>query len=267
MLHRIVEAQKRNDAERCVSCNNTLLLNNPKSSRSSKPGHVRLGYMGHLTLISEDVIGALEHYPPDLRLLLAKHAPQPDWDDYVSGRYHETKVRDTSLLGGGKPVIAPGTQRPVTKWKVDEAEITPSANVPSVQSTNGFEATPVSNDISATTLQGEFRRTSRLSREPSADFGAAPFEHEEATEDSGRPQVRLAYASGYCNLKADYICSLLLILPARCHFTLPRMTARMTKMKMVDGSLIRVLVGSDNLQYQREIISQVGDLLIRDHSM
>ena len=53
--------------------------------------------MGHLTLISEDVIGALEHLPPDLRLQIGQYAPQPEWDDYVTGRYKETKKKDVAM--------------------------------------------------------------------------------------------------------------------------------------------------------------------------
>lgn len=105
LMHRIIEGSKRNDLE------------------STKPKGVRLGYMGHLTLISEDVIGALEHFPPDLRLLAAQYAPQPEWDEYVTGRYKETKKKDTSLLGGGKPVVAPGMRSgPGSQWRVDEAD-------------------------------------------------------------------------------------------------------------------------------------------------
>lgn len=149
--------------------------------------------MGHLTLISEDVIGALEHYPPDLRLLLAKYAPQPDWDDYVSGRYHETKEKDTILLGGGKPIIAPGAVRSTAKWKVDEAEITPASPGGAAPGTNGFESTSTSSDLSSTAMRGEFRRTGRLTRESSADFGIAAPEHDEDDEDAtGPPQVCLA---------------------------------------------------------------------------
>ena len=64
--------------------------------------------MGHLTLISEDVISAFSHYPLELKEQLSQYAPQPEWDQYVSGRFQETKERDTSQLGGGKPVVLPG---------------------------------------------------------------------------------------------------------------------------------------------------------------
>lgn len=104
IMHRIVEGQQRNDIE------------------SSKPEGVRLGYMGHLTLISEDVLVALERYPPDLRQILIKYVPQPDWEEYVIGRYNETKQRDTSLLGGGKPALPGSMQRAFSKWQVDEDE-------------------------------------------------------------------------------------------------------------------------------------------------
>src|SRR5882724_1299394 len=91
-------------------------------SLSSKPKGVRLGYMGHLTLISEDVIIALGHFPADLRATILYHAPKPDWDEYVNGRYNETKSRDTSLLGGGKPVLSGAPTRPSSQWKVDEED-------------------------------------------------------------------------------------------------------------------------------------------------
>lgn len=62
--------------------------------------------MGHLTLIAEDVINALSQYPQDLVSQLYHYAPQPEWDNYVSGRFRETKDKDTSQLGGGKPNVA-----------------------------------------------------------------------------------------------------------------------------------------------------------------
>ena len=95
--------------------------------------------MGHLTLISEDVINALAHFPRELRLELVKYEPQPEWDDYVGGRYRETKTKDTCLLGGGKPsVTVGGLIRGAGKWKVESIlrdegfNLPPGNGVPSV---------------------------------------------------------------------------------------------------------------------------------------
>ncbi len=130
--------------------------------------------------MSEDVIGALEHFPSDLRSLLSQYAPQPDWDEYVAGRYAETKNKDDRLLGGGKPVVAPGAARVgAAKWTVDEADaVPPSSSIRLV-------------DNGPSELKGEFRRTSRLSRETSADFGVAPMASDPPGDDNigSSPQV------------------------------------------------------------------------------
>ncbi|KZT23975.1 SAPS-domain-containing protein [Neolentinus lepideus HHB14362 ss-1] len=147
IMDRILEGQRRNDAE------------------IAKPRGVRLGYMGHLTLISEDVIGALQHYPADLRLIIGSCAPQPAWDEYVLGRYNETKKNDTSLLGGGKPVLGQGVQRNGQHWKVDEAETSGPA------------------DRTAPTNEKGLRR-----REGSGDFGTGFMDEDEDDHAAGPPQ-------------------------------------------------------------------------------
>lgn len=148
-----------------------------------KPKHVRLGYMGHLTLISEDVILALSHFPPALKLQLAQFAPQPDWDDYVSGRYHETKAKDSSLLGGGKPSVMHAS-RGAQSWKVDEAEIGASpAAIPS-----GVQGVAVG-DRNFGEIPMEIGRP-KLSREASTDFGIPPVTQDDVEAgSSGPPQV------------------------------------------------------------------------------
>jgi len=168
--------------------------------------------MGHLTLISEDIISAVEHYPPDLRLELALYAPQPEWDDYISGRYSETKNRDRILLGGGKPTVNPAS-RESARWKVDEedafsgsgnaSQAQGQSNTTSMNNDNGgVGASPgvsSSNGYGESTLRGEFRRTSRLTRDASADFGVAPVNEEvESGEGAGAhvaPEVRLLLLS------------------------------------------------------------------------
>lgn len=136
--------------------------------------------MGHLTLISEDVINSLEHFPPDLRLVVAQYAPQPEWDEYVTGRYKETKKKDTSLLGGGKPVIAPGMRNGQAQWRVDEAESSAAANAGADQGREGQEEEGT---------KGELRRDVKAAKEGSADFGVAPMDDDDDDFHVGPPQV------------------------------------------------------------------------------
>lgn len=102
--------------------------------------------MGHLTLISEDVISALTLYPDELSATIAQYAPQPQWDNYVSGRFRETKAKDSSQLGGGKPNVTAGraagggeasvasaTGRGAAGLKVDEAEVSGIGSSPAAR--------------------------------------------------------------------------------------------------------------------------------------
>ncbi|KAG7448348.1 SAPS-domain-containing protein [Guyanagaster necrorhizus] len=161
LMYRIVEGQKHNDIE------------------SAKPKGVRLGYMGHLQLISEDVLIALEVFPPEVRLLIIQYAPDPDWDEYVTGRYLETKRRDNILLGGGKPVVGPSMGRQAGRWKVDEEDPTGFVGLSST-STTGANGTSHGQDS-----RGEFKRAvgARPTRESSADFGAPMDDDVEDDED------------------------------------------------------------------------------------
>ncbi|KAL5636819.1 hypothetical protein ACGC1H_000703 [Rhizoctonia solani] len=88
LVYRILEGSRRNNAV------------------AAQQKGLRLGYMGHLILISDDIVAALEHYPHSLLEALSPYVPQPDWNDFVAGQYKETKERDTSQLGGGKPAVS-----------------------------------------------------------------------------------------------------------------------------------------------------------------
>jgi len=135
--------------------------------------------MGHLTLISEDVIKVMDHSPPDLRLIVKQYTPQPEWNEYVTGRYHETKAKDTSLLGGGKPAISLAS-RPANGWKVDEQDMGgTSALMPAIGKMKAI-ASRVEES------RGEFRRSAAARREGSADFGSVTAIDEAESPPSNR---------------------------------------------------------------------------------
>jgi len=130
--------------------------------------------MGHLTLISEDVIGALEHSSPDLRLIILKFTPQPEWNDYVNGRYQETKNKDTSLLGGGKPALSMTRPGSAASWKVDEQDIATTApGTPPGTGPGGLNAVGAVKEIASRVAesQKEFRRSVAERREVSTHAG------------------------------------------------------------------------------------------------
>ncbi|CAE6397243.1 unnamed protein product [Rhizoctonia solani] len=131
LVYRILEGSRRNDAV------------------AAQQRGLRLGYMGHLILISDDIVAALEHYPHSLLEALSPYVPQPDWNDFVAGQYKETKERDTSQLGGGKPPISAsgmgiGRGGPVGGIAANRFGDTPS---PRMESTAGRGIGPVPREV------------------------------------------------------------------------------------------------------------------------
>ena len=75
---------------------------------------MRLGYMGHLTLIAEEVVKFTERQPPELlsesvlQMVMAH-----EWVDYVENSLAETRERDNAILGGVRPDVSVGARQAV----------------------------------------------------------------------------------------------------------------------------------------------------------
>jgi SIT4-associating protein SAP185/190 len=70
----------------------------------AKDKGVRLGYMGHLTLIAEEVLKLAERTP--LELLdpaVVQKLTSREWNDYVDVTLTATRTRDNAILGGVRP--------------------------------------------------------------------------------------------------------------------------------------------------------------------
>lgn len=79
------------------------------SDRTESELKMRLGYMGHLTLIAEEVVKLTERHPPEyLSQSVVEQVLGKKWLDYVETVLAETRERDNAILGGVRPDINSG---------------------------------------------------------------------------------------------------------------------------------------------------------------
>ena len=86
-----------------------IIFGQQTSDESQAKTKTRMGYMGHLTLIAEEVVKFTERHPPELlsESVLDKVMSQ-GWINYVEGALAETRERDNAILGGVRPEVALG---------------------------------------------------------------------------------------------------------------------------------------------------------------
>ncbi|SPJ86696.1 related to SAP190 - Sit4p-associated protein [Fusarium torulosum] len=90
----------------------SAIINGQKvSDESQAKTKTRMGYMGHLTLIAEEVVKFTERHPPELlsETVLDRVMSQ-EWISYVEGSLAETRERDNAILGGVRPEVAMGNR-------------------------------------------------------------------------------------------------------------------------------------------------------------
>ena len=105
--------------------------------------------------------------------MITKFTPQPEWDNYVIGCYQETKNKDTSLLGGGKPTLSLTRPGSVASWKVDEQDIaTTTAGASLGAGGGGLNVVGAVKEITSrvTESQKEFRKSAAERREIGTHF-------------------------------------------------------------------------------------------------
>ncbi|KAI9678787.1 MAG: hypothetical protein M1817_005845 [Caeruleum heppii] len=85
-----------------------------RSDKAQTETKMRLGYMGHLTLIAEEVVKFTERHPPEfLSSSVLDKVMHADWIDYVERTLAETRERDNAILGGVRPDISVGPRQAV----------------------------------------------------------------------------------------------------------------------------------------------------------
>ncbi|KAI9700034.1 MAG: hypothetical protein M1836_002568 [Candelina mexicana] len=85
-----------------------------RSDKAQAETSIRLGYMGHLTLIAEEVVKFSERHPAELlsQSVLEKVSNR-EWVNYVEQTLAETRERDNAILGGVRPDMSVGPRQAV----------------------------------------------------------------------------------------------------------------------------------------------------------
>ncbi|KAL4881707.1 SIT4 phosphatase-associated protein-domain-containing protein [Aspergillus karnatakaensis] len=87
----------------------TIIEGQKRSDETQKTKRIRLGYMGHLTLIAEEVVKFSERHPPELLSpTVMDSVLNPEWIEYVEQTLSETRERDNAILGGVRPELNVG---------------------------------------------------------------------------------------------------------------------------------------------------------------
>jgi SIT4-associating protein SAP185/190 len=85
-----------------------------KSDDAQQKNRMRLGYMGHLTLIAEEVVKFTERHPPELLSdSVMDKVMNSEWITYVEVTLAETRERDNAILGGVRPDMSVGPRQAV----------------------------------------------------------------------------------------------------------------------------------------------------------
>lgn len=85
-----------------------------RSDEAQQKKNMRLGYMGHLTLVAEEVVKFSERHPAELlSQTVMEKVLDRQWIDYVEQTLSQTRERDNAVLGGIRPDIGVGPRQAV----------------------------------------------------------------------------------------------------------------------------------------------------------
>lgn len=92
-----------------------------RSDETQRTKQIRLGYMGHLTLVAEEVVKFSERHPPELlSRSVMESVLNPDWIAYVEQTLSETRERDNAILGGVRPDMGGSRQSSLNNTSSDQ---------------------------------------------------------------------------------------------------------------------------------------------------
>ena len=91
-----------------------IIQGQAQSDEAQRKSNMRLGYMGHLTLVAEEVVKFSDRHSPEVlsQIVLEKVTSQ-QWNEYVENTLSQTRERDNAILGGVRPDLSLGPRQAV----------------------------------------------------------------------------------------------------------------------------------------------------------
>ena len=154
-----------------------------RSDKAQEQKNMRLGYMGHLTLVAEEVVKFGERHPREmLSPKVQESIYGKDWEDYVTKTLAETRDRDNAILGGFRPAEGMVGRQAVLNAVNANAGIGPSqALVNAGIGGQGLDSIELRNQAqSGSTTSGDFSAGGSLL----SGFGSSSDDDDEDMEDA-----------------------------------------------------------------------------------
>lgn len=173
-----------------------------KSDEAQETNRMRLGYMGHLTLIAEEVVKFTERHPPELLSdSVLEKVMNGEWITYVEVTLAETRERDNAILGGARPDVSVGARQTVMNamnaasgFGSGGSSVLAEAGLNGSASLDGMDLANGTNIASGFTLTGSLL----------SGFGSSSDEDDEEMDDDNDEDGLRNFNSGNAEV-GDYV--------------------------------------------------------------
>ncbi|KAI9881846.1 MAG: hypothetical protein M1823_006442, partial [Watsoniomyces obsoletus] len=156
-----------------------------RSDDAQQTKNMRLGYMGHLTLVAEEVVKFGERQPREvLSPPVQDSIYGSDWEQYVTRTLAETRDRDNAILGGFRPENGLGPRQAVLNAVSGGVGLGPSSGLASaglsVTGGPGLDTIALQNDPSGSTASASLASGGSLL----SGFGSSSDDDDEDMDDA-----------------------------------------------------------------------------------
>ena len=155
-----------------------------RSDEAQQTKNMRLGYMGHLTLVAEEVVKFGERQPRELLSPPVQDSIYGgEWEQYVTQTLAETRDRDNAILGGFRPENGLGPRQAVLNAVSGGIGLAPSSGLASAGLTvagPGLDTIELRNEPSGSTASASLASGGSLL----SGFGSSSDDDDEDMDDA-----------------------------------------------------------------------------------